>query len=102
MLYVQESKKNIHDMYVIKKGRYFHCDTVCVVNEVRQLLNDFDPALVLKNKQIECYEHILSGKDVFVNLPVEYGKSLVYQLLPGIMNQSRDRASSRDFCVGSG
>ena len=32
MLFVQESKKNI---YVIKNckyyGRYFHCDTVCVV-----------------------------------------------------------------------
>jgi len=51
--------------------------------EVRQFLNDcakdYDPALVLKNKQ-ECFEHILSGKDVIVNLPVGYGKSLVYRL----------------------
>ena len=33
MLYVQESKKK---RYVLKNckyyGRYFHCDTVCVVN----------------------------------------------------------------------
>jgi len=65
--------------------------------DVRQLLNDcakdFDPALVLKNKQIECFEHILSGKDVIVNLPVG---------VSAILNQSRDRASSHDFCVGSG
>jgi hypothetical protein len=41
--------------------------------EVRQLLNDctkyFDPALVLKCS----FEHILSGKDIIVNLPVGYG-----------------------------
>jgi superfamily II DNA helicase RecQ len=52
--------------------------------QVRQLLNDcakdFDPALVLKCKQIECFEHNLSGKDVIVNLPVGYGKSLVLKL----------------------
>jgi hypothetical protein len=34
---------------------------------------DFDPALVLKCKQIECFEYILSGKDVIINLPVGYG-----------------------------
>jgi ATP-dependent DNA helicase RecQ len=30
---------------------------------------------------------VLFGKDVIVNLPVGYGKSLVYQLLPGIMKK---------------
>jgi replicative superfamily II helicase len=60
--------------------------------KVRKLLNDcannFEPALVLKCKQqIECFEHILSGKDVIVNIPVGYGKSLVCQLLPGIMKK---------------
>jgi hypothetical protein len=47
------------------------------MTEVRQLLNDcakdFDPALVFKCKQIECFEHILFGKDVIINLPVGYG-----------------------------
>ncbi|KAL4220272.1 hypothetical protein ACF0H5_020679 [Mactra antiquata] len=47
----------------------------------------FDYSLVLKPKQIECFIHILSGRDVIVNLPVGYGKSLIYQLLPGIMKK---------------
>jgi hypothetical protein len=46
------------------------------MTEVRQLLNDcvedFDPVLVLKCKQIESFEHILFGKDVIVNLPIGY------------------------------
>jgi len=55
MLYVQESKKYIRYKIYIYYGRYFHCDTVCVVNITAEVLN-----------------------------------------------QSRDRASSHDFCVGSG
>ncbi|KAL4236165.1 hypothetical protein ACF0H5_004551 [Mactra antiquata] len=51
----------------------------------------FDYSLVLKPKQIECFIYILSGRDVIVNLPVGYGKSLIYQLLPGIMKKKGRR-----------
>ena len=48
----------------------------------RQIIIDcaykFDNSLNLKPKQIECLEHILKGTDAAVNLPVGYGKSLIY------------------------
>jgi hypothetical protein len=42
---------------------------------------DFDPALVLKCKLIEYFEHILSGKDEIINLPVGYGILLAAMFL---------------------
>ncbi len=36
----------------------------------------------LKDKQFECIEQILCGKDTLAILPTGYGKSLIYILLP--------------------
>jgi len=36
----------------------------------------------LKNEQKKALFYLLSGKDVLVNLPKGFGKSLIYQLSP--------------------
>ena len=38
--------------------------------------------MTLKNKQIEAITSFIEGKDTFVALPMGYGKSLVYAVLP--------------------
>ncbi|VDI26643.1 Hypothetical predicted protein [Mytilus galloprovincialis] len=37
----------------------------------------------LKPKQEEAVKHILQGRDVICNLPVGYGKSMIFHVLPG-------------------
>ena len=32
--------------------------------------------------QVEAVQAVLQGQDTFVNVPIRYGKSLVYQILP--------------------
>ena len=36
----------------------------------------------LKPKQVEAITTFVSGKDTFVSLPTEYGKSLIFAILP--------------------
>ena len=40
---------------------------------------------ILKPKQVICLEHLYLQSDVICILPTGYGKSLVFQLLPGLM-----------------
>ena len=40
--------------------------------------------LIFKSKQIQCYEEVLNGNDVFAVLPTGFGKSIIYHLLPYI------------------
>ena len=40
----------------------------------------------LKDKQVEGLQSVYSGKDTLVILPTGYGKSLIYQALPIILN----------------
>ena len=36
----------------------------------------------LKPAQLEAVKAVIQGRDMFVNVPTGYGKSLVYQVLP--------------------
>ena len=42
---------------------------------------------VLKQEQNRALFHLISGKDVFVSLPTGYGKSVIYQLAPLIVEE---------------
>jgi len=50
--------------------------------------SEFQSTLQLKDKQIECLNYVLSSRDVIANLPVGYGKSIIYQLLPLLMKKN--------------
>ncbi|XP_060572949.1 uncharacterized protein LOC132730885 [Ruditapes philippinarum] len=54
---------------------------------ISECLKELNPSFSLKPKQLECLNHIIEGRDVLVNLPVGYGKSLIYQMLPSIMER---------------
>ena len=41
----------------------------------------------LKQEQREAISHLVNKKDVFVVLPTGFGKSLVYQLLPLVLDE---------------
>jgi len=45
----------------------------------------------LKNEQKKALFYLLSGKDVFVNLPTGFGKSLIYQLSPLVAEELSKR-----------
>ena len=45
----------------------------------------------LKNEQEKALFYLLSGKDVFVNLPTGFGKSLIYQLSPLVAEELSKR-----------
>ena len=61
-----------------------------------QLLADcaskFQSTLQLKDKQIECLNYVLSGRDAIANLPVGY------VFMEAAMFTSRHTLSSRDPC----
>ena len=40
------------------------------------------PDIILKPEQVKCFEYILQGYNVIAVLPMGFGKSLLYQLLP--------------------
>ncbi len=48
----------------------------------------------LKNKQIECLQHNVTGKEVLALLPTGYGKTIIYSVLPSLSDvvcpQSRE------------
>lgn len=52
---------------------------------ISDCVNLFDQQIQLKPKQFDCLQHLLAGRDVIANLPVGYGKSLIYQVLPIIL-----------------
>ena len=43
----------------------------------------------LKPKQVVCLEAIYNNKDTVAILPTDYGKSLIYQLLPPLLSKRR-------------
>jgi superfamily II DNA helicase RecQ len=40
----------------------------------------------LKDKQLECIRNVLEGRDTISLLPTGYGKSLIYTLLPHVLD----------------
>ena len=55
-------------------------------SEITRAFIEFCPSFQPKAKQIECLEHFLAGRDIIANLPVGYGKSLVYQIIPKLLS----------------
>ena len=54
----------------------------------------------LKDEQKRALFHLVSGKDVFVNLPTGFGKSLIYQLAPLVVEEiSRCKGDIRSAIV---
>ena len=49
------------------------------------------PPFNFKLNQLKCLSHLLDGHDVIGVLPTGFGKSLIYQLLPLILPQKRNR-----------
>ena len=43
----------------------------------------------LKKEQLLAIDEFVSGKDVFVSLPIGFGKSLIYGLLPAVYDHVR-------------
>ena len=40
----------------------------------------------LKQEQVQAVVEFVLGRDVFVSLPTSYGKSLIYGILPEVIN----------------
>lgn len=53
----------------------------------------------LKAEQTRVLKSFLEGRDVFVSLPTEYGKSLCYALLPAIFNMKMGLAEKTSICL---
>ena len=54
----------------------------------------------MKDEQKQALFHLVSGNDVFVNLPTGYGKSLIYQLAPFVVEEvSRKEGKNRTAIV---
>ena len=56
----------------------------CIVDEVSR-----EFGITLKHQQREAITLFLKGKDVFCCLPIGYGKSMCYSLLPRVFNRYR-------------
>ena len=46
---------------------------------------DHFPVILFKPQQIQCWSHLLDGRDVIAVLPTGFGKSTIFQLLPFIL-----------------
>ena len=53
----------------------------------------------LKHQQQKAIEEFVSGRDVFVALPVGFGKSYCLALLPTVFDHLRQAESLRLWCV---
>ena len=55
--------------------------------KVPKVLTEHNFSVELKSEQMEIISAIMDGKDVFAQLPTGYGKSLIYTLLPLLMDE---------------
>ena len=51
---------------------------------IKFLALDYDSSIELKQKQLEALVSLSKGTDTIVSVPVGYGKSLIYHLLPKV------------------
>ena len=66
-------------------------DAFCVCDEkfessLKAVLHKFGVTELHAEKK-QALLHLISGRDVFVNLPTGFGKSLIYQLAPSIVEE---------------
>jgi len=54
-------------------------------DRVKHAVNKYDKRITVKPKQMEALCHVLNGHNVLVNLPVGYGKSLIFHVLPELL-----------------
>ena len=54
----------------------------CMEEEILAAAKLYDPNLSLKKEQLESLIHVMNNKDVIVNLPTGFGKSIIFHLLP--------------------
>ena len=58
---------------------------------VRASIEKYDANFKLKPKQLECLNLLAKeNRDVIVNLPVGYGKSLIFHLLPSLLGEKNE------------
>ena len=53
----------------------------------------------LRDKQIECIENIVKKQDTIAILPTSYGKSLIYTLLPHVLDKYYEQPCGHNICV---
>ncbi|KAH3886486.1 hypothetical protein DPMN_010496 [Dreissena polymorpha] len=59
------------------------------MDKLNDIVLGYDEKLVLKEKQSEVLLHLLNKKgDLIVNLPVGYGKSIIFHLLPKLLDEN--------------
>ena len=56
-----------------------------VLKQLHVAFNNNFPSFCSKPKQVQCFEYLLQGFDVFSILPTDFGKSLVCQPLPDFL-----------------
>ena len=62
--------------------------SLCSSDFLTSICSRYDPDICLKPLQRECLEHVLhDGGDVIFNVPTGYGKSLIFHLLPWILQE---------------
>ena len=62
--------------------------------DIQQVLSQFWPDLALKPKQKEAISAVYNdNRDVLVNLPTGYGKSIIYQVLSKLLKVRDNRAT---------
>ncbi|VDI57608.1 ATP-dependent DNA helicase RecQ [Mytilus galloprovincialis] len=55
-------------------------------DKIKEVCLEIYPDLSMKGEQVAGIAAILNNKDVVVNLPVGFGKSVIFHALPGVLN----------------
>ena len=55
--------------------------------KIQSVLRKHIYSVELKEEQTEILSAVLEGKDVFAQLPTGYGKSLIYTLIPLLLDE---------------